>query len=53
MRMRREITGEARSGTPVEPLSKEADKAFCLWWLVEFDETLDRHEAKSRSLVAT
>ena len=51
--MRTEITGEARSGTPVEPLSKEADKAFCLCWLVEFDETLDRHEAKSRSLVAT
>ena len=25
------VTGEARSGTPVDPLSREAERAFCLW----------------------
>ena len=40
------VTGEARSGTPAEVLSREAERAFWRWWPT-------REEANSRSLAAT
>ena len=40
------VTGEARSGTPAEVLSREAERAFWRWWPA-------REEANSRSLAAT